>query len=168
MKYFQNQRRKFAEEIEKMEKEKREIEYDEQREILRENNKQYIDIFTYKDTEIKTFYSEYRQSKYKVKEEPLEERKTITISIKNGDNLTENLIDSYDMVKTEERKENYNLNENFTFNDNQNILINNQLIADENNLRCFECGRIPNKEINLLELDNVICPGCGRMTIQHC
>ena len=94
MKYLQEQRKKLREEIRKYEEGEKILEEENikireeerERDILRESRKQYYDSFLYKDTELKTFYTEYIQQRYEVADQPFPERNTLTININQNQN----------------------------------------------------------------------------------
>ena len=94
LKYLQEQRKKLRDEIRKYEQGEKILEEENikireeerERDILRESRKQYYDSFLYKDTELKTFYTEYKQQKYEVADQPFPERNTLTININQNPN----------------------------------------------------------------------------------
>ena len=58
--------------------------------IRETKQQQYYDPFSYKDTQIKTFYTGYVQKKYEIANQPFPERNTLTINIKNEINMSRN------------------------------------------------------------------------------
>ena len=98
MQYYQQQRKRFRDEIRKYEQGQKLLEEENikireeerERERLRESKQQYYDSFIYKDTEIKTFYTEYVQQKYEIADQPFPERNTLTINIKNESSVNAN------------------------------------------------------------------------------
>lgn len=149
MEYLKDQRQKFRNEIKKYEQGQkmleeeniRIIEEEREKDRLRASKQQSLyDTFSYKDTEVKTFYSGYVQKKYTNAAIPFPERSTFTINIKNEQR---NLID--------------NRGSNIKYNE-----INNSLYP--------ACGKmlsshIKNSQYNYVQIDN-LCPGCGRMMQQ--
>ena len=169
VRYIQNERRKMEEERLRIQKGNKEME-DEESKIIEEesknkrikeiNNRQIYDLYSYKDTEIKTFISDYKKSKYKVMDQPFQERKTITISIQNDENFYNNLNENTRFSQIDERRRIGTLNEN-------NNLVNNSTYVLRNSSQCPGCGRLINNGLNFVEVENSMCPGCGRMTIQN-
>jgi len=140
IKYYQSQRKRFTEEIEMIEKGKRDLEKENlkllEEQSCRVTNNQNYELFTYKDTEIKTFYMEYIQARYKVSEESFEGRKTVTINIRNARN--------YD-----------NLNENYKMSESKYMEMNSS--------KCSGCGRI--SRFSEMKNENSICPRCRKIII---
>jgi hypothetical protein len=170
VRYIQNERRKMEEERLRIQKGNKEME-DEESKIIEEesknkrikeinNNRQIYDLYSYKDTEIKTFINDYKKSKYKVMDQPFPERKTITISIQNDENFYNNLNENTQFSQIDERRRIETLNEN-------NNLVNNSTYVLRSSSQCPGCGRLINNGLNFVEVENSMCPGCGRMTIQN-
>ena len=148
MKYLQDQRKKLRDGIKQFEQGQklllqqnlRIMEEEKENDRLRASKQPQV--FSYKDTEIKTFYMGNVQQKYKVADQPFPERSTFTINIKD-----ERIVN-----------DNYNSESNINTNYNN---IHNSL--------CPGCGRmttshIKNSTYNYLKVDNS-CPGCGRMLL---
>ena len=91
MGYLRGQRQKLLEELEKYKKGKKLLEeqnlkiLEEQnsRKKIRDNKHQTYHVLNYKDTQLKTFYMEYVQQRYKVANEPFPQRNLYTINIKD-------------------------------------------------------------------------------------
>lgn len=170
MKYIQNERRKIEEERLRLqngnkkieEEETKIIEEESEKKINRVNNdRQIYDLYSYKDTEIKTFINEYKKSKYKVKNQPFQERKTMTISIQNDERLNNSLNENTLFSQIDQRRR------LGTFNENNSSLLNNSTYILTKSPQCPGCGRLLNNGLNFVEVENSMCPGCGRMIIQN-
>ena len=125
------------------------------------NDRQIYDLYSYKDTEIKTFINEYKKSKYKVKNQPFQERKTMTISIQNDERLNNSLNENTLFSQIDQRRR------LGTFNENNSSLLNNSTYILTKSPQCPGCGRLLNNGLNFVEVENSMCPGCGRMIIQN-
>ena len=126
---------------------------------------QYLNSFSYKDTELKTFYFDNIETPYKVADLPFPERNTTTLSF-----------------KTEESSEYLSTNFNTTINMNEikiTDITNSHYklnVVDFNNnstnFMCPGCGRIlvqqKQQTNNLICCSSPMCPGCGRFLMQSC
>ena len=125
----------------------------------------YINSFSYKDTELKTFYFDEIQTPYKVADLPFPKRNTKTLSFKteeSNENLSTNFntfINMNEVKITDITNSNYKLNV-VDFNNNST------------NFMCPGCGKIlvqQKQQINnLVFIGSPLCPGCGRFLMQSC
>ena len=151
MRYLQEQRQKFRDELERYEYGQRILQQEnikileegKERDRLRESKQQMYDPFTFKDTPAKTFYMGYTQKKYKIANQTFPER----VSYSNNKMTDQDLVnDIYNQYQSQ---------------------INYKTI---NNSLCHTCGKFIASQMNNSQynygLSNNLCPGCGKIVLQ--
>ena len=124
--------------------------------------KEKIEELQFKNTPVKTFYSEYIQKKYTIAEVPFPERRSYLV------NITQEMINT-----------NSNINANFNQNlfiQNANIQRNQFLYAQNGNMECPGCGRMLYNQMNNFEIvqrndaaqnEECLCPECNKEVIEQ-